>query len=149
MASLGSVPGSRQVCRAPEYRNAAKTAGIVKHLCSQENYAQKCQLTEFVSATNLMNCPKGSREDDYYINEEGMYELLFPSQLPEAKNFRKHCCNVMFLHVRQQLNKPLQTKTTGTSLSSMRTWNCRHNETFVRPGYNDVKTPSPILEHVT
>ena len=35
-----------------------KTADIVKHLCSQENYAQKCQFTELVSETNLMNWPR-------------------------------------------------------------------------------------------
>ena len=43
------------------------------------------------------------RKDDYYLNEEGMYELLFSSQQPLAKKLRKHCCNVMFPHIRQQL----------------------------------------------
>ena len=32
-----------------------------------------------------------------------MYELLFSSQQPLAKSFCKHCCNVMFLHIRQQM----------------------------------------------
>ena len=32
-----------------------------------------------------------------------MYELLFSSQQPKAKNFRKHCCNVMSPHIRQHL----------------------------------------------
>ena len=69
--------------------------------CSQENYAHKYQLTEFVSAKNLINWPKDTREDNYYINEEGMYEFLFSSQQPKAKNFRKHCCNGVFPHIRQ------------------------------------------------
>ena len=32
-----------------------------------------------------------------------MYEALFGSQQPLAKKLRKHCCNVMFPHIRQQL----------------------------------------------
>ena len=33
-----------------------------------------------------------------------MYELLFSSQQPKARNFRRHCLNVLFPHVRQQLS---------------------------------------------
>ena len=50
-----------------------------------------------------MDWPKDSRKDDYYINEEGMYELLFSSQQSMTKTFRKHCCNVMSPHIRQEL----------------------------------------------
>ena len=49
-----------------------------------------------------MDWPKDSQKFDIYINEEGMYELLFSSQQPKANEFRKHYCNVMFPHVRQQ-----------------------------------------------
>ena len=35
-----------------EYGRAIKTADIVKHLCSRENYAHKYQLNKFVSETN-------------------------------------------------------------------------------------------------
>ena len=31
-----------------------------------------------------------------------MHELLFSSQQPEAKGFRKHCCIVLFPYIRQQ-----------------------------------------------
>ena len=51
-----------------------------------------------------MDWPKDSQKYDIYINEEGMYELLFSSQQPKAKDFRRHCINVLFLHVRQQLS---------------------------------------------
>ena len=71
---------AREVCRALDYGKATKTADIVKKLCIQENYTHKCQLTEFASATNFMDWPKDSRKDDYYINEDGMYELLFSGQ---------------------------------------------------------------------
>ena len=43
---------------------------------------------------------KDSQKFDMYINEEGMYELLFSSQQPKAKGFRRHCFNVLFPHVR-------------------------------------------------
>ena len=33
-----------------------------------------------------------------------MYELLFSSQQPKAKNFRRHCFNVLFPHVWQELS---------------------------------------------
>ena len=37
-----------------------------------------------------------------------MYKLLFSSQQPKAKAFRKHCCNVLFPHVRQQFRNKIQ-----------------------------------------
>ena len=49
-------------------------ADIVKHLCSRENYAHKWQMNEFTSEMNFMDWPKDTRKDDYYINEERMYE---------------------------------------------------------------------------
>ena len=87
---------AREVYRALEYGKATKVADIVKHLCSRENYAHKWQLTEFISKKNFMDWPKDSRKNSYYINEESMYKLVFGSQQPKTKNFRKHCCNVMF-----------------------------------------------------
>ena len=90
---------AREVHRVLEYGKATKAANIVKHLCSRKNYAHKYQLSEFVSETNFMDWPKDSRKDDYYINEEGMYEIVFSSQQPKAKDFRRHCCNVLFPHV--------------------------------------------------
>ena len=37
-----------------------------------------------------------------------MYELLFSSQQPKAKEFRKHCYNVMFHHVQQQVTNKMK-----------------------------------------
>ena len=37
-----------------------------------------------------------------------MYELVFGSKQPKAKEFRKHCCNVMFPHVRRQLTNNMK-----------------------------------------
>ena len=36
-----------------------------------------------------------------------MYELLFSSQQSKTKDFRRHCCNVLFPHVLQQLSDKL------------------------------------------
>ena len=63
-----------------EYGKATKTADNAKHLCSQENQAHKCQLTELLSATTLMNWSKNSRQEEYYINVEGPCELSFSTQ---------------------------------------------------------------------
>ena len=92
---------AREVCKAPKYNK--KTANIVKNHCSKGNYAQKCQLNKVPTAGTTVNWSKDSRKDDYYISEEGMYKLIFGSQRSKAKNFRKHCCNVMFPHILQQL----------------------------------------------
>ena len=75
---------------------ATKAADFVKHLCSRENYAHKRQMTELVFETNFMDWPRDSRKNDYYINEKGMYRLVFGSRQPKAKIFRKHCSIVMF-----------------------------------------------------
>ena len=98
----------REVCRALEFGKATKAADIVKHLCSRENYAHKWQLTELFFETNSMDWPKDSRKDDYYINEEGMYEIVFSRQQPKAKDFRRHYCNMLLPHVRQQLTNRMK-----------------------------------------
>ena len=88
---------AREVWRALEYNK--KTANILKAFCSQENYAHKWQLNKFSTMGNLMDWPKDSRKYNYYINGEGMFEIVFPSQQPKAKYFRRHCCNALFPHV--------------------------------------------------
>ena len=55
-----------------------------------------------------MDWPKDSRKGDYYTNEAGMYELLFSSQQPKTKDFRRHCCNVMFPQIRRQLTNKIK-----------------------------------------
>ena len=55
-----------------------------------------------------MDWPKDLQKYDIYINEEGMYEIVFSSQQPKAKDFRRYCCNVLFPHVRQQLTNKMK-----------------------------------------
>ena len=85
------------------YEKKTKTANVTREHCSPENVAHKWQLTGVPAAGTPLNWPKDSQKHDLYLNEEGMYELLFTSQQKLAKAFRKHCCNVMFPHIRQQL----------------------------------------------
>ena len=59
-------------------------------------------MTGFVPETKPVDWPKDSEKYDIYINEEGMYELLFSSQQRKAKDFKRHCFIVLFPHVRQQ-----------------------------------------------
>ena len=96
----------KEVCRTFECKK--KTADIVKAFCSRENYAHKWQLNKWPAVGNFMDWPRDSRKDDYYTNDEGMYKLLFSSQQSKTKDLRRHCCNVLFPHVRQQLTKNMK-----------------------------------------
>ena len=97
-----SWTGAKEVCKALQYNKI--TADIIKAFCSKELFALKYQLSKFTVAGNFVDWPKDSRKDDYYINEEGMYELVLSSQKTKVKDFRRHCCNVLFPYVRQQLS---------------------------------------------
>ena len=96
MANPGLVPG---MCAGTTVQQ--KTANIVKNHFSKENYAQKYQMSGVPAAVTPVDWPKDLKKFDIYINEEGMYELLFSSQQPKAKDFRNHCCNALFPHVRR------------------------------------------------
>ena len=90
---------AREVCRALRYEK--KTANTVKNHCSKENYTQKYQLRSVLATGTPVDWFKNSQKFDIYINQEGMYELLFSSQQPKTKGFRRHCCSLLFPHVRQ------------------------------------------------
>ena len=98
---------AREVCRALGYGKASKATDVVRELCSKTNYAHKWQLTGLIPETKLAGWPKDSQKYDIYINEEGMYEIVFSSQQSKAKDFRRHCCNVLFPHLRQQLTNKM------------------------------------------
>ena len=66
---------------------------------------KKYQLSSVHAAVTPVNWPKDSQKYDLYINESGMYELMFSSQQPLAKEFRKYCCNVMFPLIRQKMSR--------------------------------------------
>ena len=97
---------AKEVCRALEYRK--KTGDVIKAHCSCENIIQKYELSSVTTAGTPVNWPKDSQKYDLYINEEGMYELIFSSQQPLAKEFRKYCYNVMFPLIRQKMVENLR-----------------------------------------
>ena len=95
---------AKEVCKALEYqRRKYKTKDVLKKHVSIENKQHQHQLKGWITATQPLNWKKQSQPSEYYLNEEGMYEVLFRSQQPLAKKLRKHCCNVMFPHIRKQL----------------------------------------------
>ena len=96
---------AKEVSRALEYNN--KTPHIIRGHCSPENHTQKYDLIKVFTVDTLLNWPFDSRKNDYYLNEKGMYELLFSSQQPLAKKLRKHCCKVMFPHILKQLTNKM------------------------------------------
>ena len=55
-----------------------------------------------------MNWSKDSQKYDIYIIEEGMHGLLFSGKQPKVKTFRRHCCNVLFPHVRQHFKNKMK-----------------------------------------
>ena len=60
------------------------------------------------AACTPINWPKNLQKFDIYTDEEGMYELLLSSQQPKAKDFKRHCCNVLLPHVRLQLTSKMK-----------------------------------------
>ena len=67
-----------------------------------------------------------------------MYEIVFPSQQPKAKDFRRHCCNVLFPHFLQQLTSKIQEKhqqaieEKDNQIQSLETTNEVHQQKFLR-----------------
>ena len=96
---------AKEVYKALEYSRSINH--VIKDHCSRENYAHKYDLSKWSAADHLLNWPSDSRKNDYYLNEEWMYELLFSSRQPLAKKLRKHCCNVMFPHIRKRLTNKM------------------------------------------
>ena len=76
-----------------------KLHNIIRAHCSGENITQKYQLSGVPAVGTPIKWPTDSQKYGLYINEE----LVFSSQqlLPWACS--KHCCNVMFPHIWQQL----------------------------------------------
>ena len=74
---------AKEVCQELRYKKAARQ--IVKHHCTRENTQHKHQLVVVLRVGTTVNWPRDSQKLDLYINEEGMYELLFSIQQSKAK----------------------------------------------------------------
>ena len=78
----------KEVSKALEYEK--RTNDVVRTHVSGENVAHKYQQCGHFTVGVTTKWPKDSQKYDLYINEEGLYELVFSSQQPLAKAFRKH-----------------------------------------------------------
>ena len=82
---------AKEVCKALEYnKKTSKTTNIIRAHCSRENYAHKYELSKFVLEMNPINWPSDSRKDNYYLNEEGIRELVLKSKQPKAADLAEH-----------------------------------------------------------
>ena len=79
---------AKEACRALEYGKVTKTTHVIKTHVSPENDAQKYQMSSVLTMATPINWLKDSQKYDIYINEEGMYKLVFGSQQQKAKDFR-------------------------------------------------------------
>ena len=73
---------AKEVSKALEYEK--KTVDVVKAHISTENFAHRYELTRHAADSHPVNWPKDSRKDDYYINEEGLRDLVLSSQQPQV-----------------------------------------------------------------
>ena len=106
MESLGHV-----LKRSEKHWNTLKnqkTTTIVENHCRKENFTLKYQMNSVHAICTPINWPTHSQKYNIYINDEGLYELVFGSQHPKAKDFRRHCCNVILPHIRQKLTHKLE-----------------------------------------
>ena len=90
-------------------------------------------MSGFTAAGKPVDWPKHLQKYDIYINEEGMYKTVFSSQQPSAKAFRKHCCNMLFPHVRQQLSDKshaIEIEGLASRLQALELTNETHQQTI-------------------
>ena len=65
-------------------------------------------MSGFTAAGKPVDWPKDSQKYNIYINAESRYEIVFSNQHPKAKDFKRHCCNVLFPNFRQRLTNKIQ-----------------------------------------
>ena len=94
---------AKEICKALEYKRKGKD--VIREHVSIENKQHRYELQRGTESEPPFDWPRNSQTEEYYISEEGLFELLFTSQQPKAKDFRKYCFNVMFPQIRQQLQQ--------------------------------------------
>ena len=99
IVSINEKPWTPWICAGRWNIAGPPRSMMLQSTFAVEKITIKWQLTELVSETNFMDWPKDLRKDYYYTSEEGMYELLFSSQQPKAKDLKRHCCNVLLPYV--------------------------------------------------
>ena len=130
---------AKEVCKVLEYKKD-RAIDVLKMHVSIENKRHR----------NEIEWPKNSQPDNYYINEEGMYEVLFSSQQPKVKGFRRYCYNVCCDRFdRRLLKKKLQQLhclMVIYKIVNKRMQHYRLKEMLIKLNYKDVKIPLLILK---
>ena len=77
VVTINSRPWTRakEVCKALEYGENTKPKDVLKKHVSIKNKQHQHQLKGWIAAAQPLNWPKNSQPSEYYLNEEGMYEL--------------------------------------------------------------------------
>ena len=70
-----------EICKALKYER--KTAIVVRAHCIGGNFSHKYELISR-TVTHPVNWPADSQKYDFYINKEGLRELVLTSQQPQA-----------------------------------------------------------------
>ena len=65
---------AKDICRALHYRENTKTADVVEELCTPGNFAYRWEVDS--CAGPVVDWREDSNEDDYYLNKEGVGELI-------------------------------------------------------------------------
>ena len=78
---------AKEICQSLNYTK--KTPDVIVDHVSLENRAYKYQLTVLADVITSVQWPIDSRKDEYYINEEGMHELVSKSTMSNATDFAK------------------------------------------------------------
>ena len=74
---------AKEVCKALEYKKGRVRNALKKHV-SMENKRHRFELQGGAVTAHALEWAKNSQPDEYYINKEGMYELVFSSQQQKA-----------------------------------------------------------------
>ena len=65
---------AKEICQSLNY--ARNTPNIISDHISPENRAYKYQLVNLPSGGKSVKWPTDSRKDEYYINEQGIHEII-------------------------------------------------------------------------
>ena len=107
---------AKEICKSLEYEK--RTNDAVRAHCSGENSAHKYQLIGHSTAGCSVNWPSDSQKYNLYISEESLYEMVFSSQQPLGKTFRKHCCKKRNVSINSTVDDKQSHRGKGISTSS-------------------------------
>ena len=79
---------AKEACMALKYKKG-RTRDVLKRYVSIENKQHKNELEGRAATARFLEWSKKSQPNDYYINEEGMYKLLFSVRQQLTKKMKE------------------------------------------------------------